>query len=92
MALSLLKFPIREINHRVYVKRQTRNGRLLFVLKKHENYVILSRFSHLKSHLIPAANTQEKSSYQKSFFHFWQNANFSPRLKFAVNVMLLSRE
>ena len=43
----------------------------------------------MKSYLTPAANTQEISSYQTSFFHFWQNANFSPTFgfPFAVNLM-----
>ena len=44
------------------MKRQTRNGELLLI----------------KNYLIPASNTQEVDSYQVNFFHFWQNANFSP--------------
>ena len=67
---------IREIKHRVFVKRRTRNGGLPMVIKACK-CVIRTRLSVLKRPLILAANSQEMSSYQTSFFHFWQNANFS---------------
>ena len=72
---------IRDVKHRVYVKRETANGKRRAVACHKSMKMMLSELaslSLLKSYLIRAAKKQEMSSYQTCFFDFWVSLLISP--------------